>query len=54
VKNLGFLLDLVAILLVGNKVTYINEQIKFQHFKECDGPSFCNVIGEKEAMMPLL
>ncbi len=33
-KNLGFVLDLVAILLIGNKITYINEHIKFKHFKE--------------------
>jgi len=40
VKNLGFLLDLVVILLIGNKITYINEHIKFKHFKEHDGPTF--------------
>ncbi len=39
-KNLGFLLDLVVILLIGNKITYINEHIKFKHFKEHDGPTF--------------
>jgi hypothetical protein len=55
VKNLGFLLDLVVILLIGNKITYINEHINFEHFKEHDGPSFfCNMTGEKEIMMLLL
>ncbi len=39
-KNLGFLLDLVAILLIGNKITYINERINFKQFKQHDGPSF--------------